>query len=114
LNEFGGALARQTIYLTCEVLPPSCGVLASFETDEDGRFQFDSVPVWLADPSLKLKWRFSMRVHGVRHELESDSFEVAVADPKAEPESQELTIDSTSDNKAVRLYLRRKAIPQQR
>jgi hypothetical protein len=114
LNEFGSAVARQTIYLTGDVLPPSCGVLASFETGEDGRFQFDSVPVWLADPSLKLKWRFSMRVHGVRHELESDSFEVAVADPKAEPESQELTIDSTSDNKVVRLYLRRKVIPPQK
>jgi RNA polymerase sigma factor (sigma-70 family) len=115
VNEFGGAVPRQTVSLTGEVLPPSQGVLASAETDDNGRFRFDGVPVWRADPSLKLKWHFTLRLVGIRHELKSDAFLVAVADPRAVAESQLLTIGSSSStNSDVRLYLTRKVVPSKK
>jgi hypothetical protein len=105
VNEFGTPVQGVEIDLTGDILPPSCGILASVKTDEEGRFAFDSVPVWLADPSIMLQWRFTMRPFGVRHELESSSFEVS-----AEAESvQKLTLESTGDKHEVRLSLGRQA-----
>jgi hypothetical protein len=103
VNEFAAPIAGFEVALTGDILPPSCSILASVKTDDEGRFAFDSVPVWLADPSIKLKWRFTIRPFGVRHELESSAFEVS-----AKVESvQKLTLESTGDKHAVRLSLKR-------
>jgi hypothetical protein len=109
VNEFGTPVKAVEIALTGDILPPSCSILASAKTDEEGRFAFDSVPVWLADPSIKLKWRFTMRPFGVRHELESSSFEVF-----AKVESvQKLSLESTGDKREVRLSLNRQSVAGQ-
>ena len=103
VNEFGTPLEGVDINVTGDILPPSCGILASVKTDDDGRFALESVPVWLADPSILLKWRFTIRPFGVRHELETSSFEVS-----AQAESvQKLTLESTGDKHDVRLSLSR-------
>jgi hypothetical protein len=105
VNEFGTPVKGVEIDLTGDILPPSCGILASVKIDDEGRFAFDSVPVWLADPSILLKWRFTMRPFGVRHELESSSFELS-----SQAESvQNLTLESTGDKHGVRLSLNRQA-----
>ena len=106
VNEFGTPVKGVEIDITGDILPPSCGILASVKTDDEGRFTFDSVPVWLADPSIKLKWRFTMRPFGVRHELASSSFEVS-----AKVESvQKLTLESTGEKDEVRLSLKRQSV----
>ncbi len=106
VNEFGTPVRGVEIDLTGDILPPSCGILASVKTDDEGRFAFDSVPVWLADPSILLKWRFTMRPFGVRHELETSSFELS-----AQAESvQNLTLESTGDKYGVRLSLSRQSV----
>jgi hypothetical protein len=105
VNEFGTPVKGVEIAITGDILPPSCGILASVKTDDEGRFAFDSVPVWLADPSFKLKWRFTMRPFGVRHELESSSFEVSATLESA----QKLSLESTGDKHAVRLSLNRQS-----
>jgi hypothetical protein len=106
VNEFGTPVKGVEIALTGDILPPSSSILASVKTDDEGRFAFDSVPVWLADPSIKLKWRFTMRPFGVRHELESSSFEVS-----ANVESvQKLSLESTGDKREVRLSLNRQSV----
>lgn len=112
VNEFGGAVPGQKIELDGESLPPSSSCLASATTDDKGYFRFDSVLVWKAEPSQKLKWHFSMRLYGVRHELTSDEFEVATADPDAANGLHELTLLSHSANDSVRLSLRRQVIPK--
>lgn len=104
VNEFGTPLKGLEVQLTGEILPPSCGILAAARTDEEGRFTFDNVPVWLADPSIQLKWRFLVRLLGVRHEIESSTFEVS-----AEAVSvQNLTLNSDGDRREVRLTLTRR------
>jgi hypothetical protein len=103
VNEFGTPIQGVEIDPDGDILPPSCGILASAKTDDEGRFAFDSVPVWLADPSIKLKWRFTMRPFGVRHELETSSFEVSAGVESV----QKLTLDSTGGRGEVRLSLRR-------
>jgi hypothetical protein len=106
INEFGTPVKGVEIALTGDVLPPSCSILASAKTDDEGRFAFDNVPVWLADPSVKLKWRFTMRPFGVRHELETSSFEVS-----ANVESvQNLSLESTGDKREVHLSLNRQSV----
>lgn len=112
LTEFGSPIPRQPICLTGKVLPPSCSVLETFETDEKGRFQFTDVPVWQGDAKQprKLEWYLTFRVHGVRHELQTDAFTVSVNDPASEPDMQELTIDSEGDARSVRLVLKRKVV----
>ena len=105
VNEFGTPVKGVEIAITGDILPPSSSILGSVETDDKGRFAFDSVPVWLADPSIKLKWRFTMRPFGVRHELESSAFEVS-----AEVESvQKLSLESSGDKGEVRLSLKRQS-----
>jgi len=105
VNEFGKPLKGVEIQLTGNILPPSCSILAAATTDDDGKFTFDSVPVWLADPSIALKWRFMVRLLGVRHEMETTDFEVS-----AESESvQHLTLNSEGDRREVRMSLTRKA-----
>lgn len=110
VNEFGSPVAGVSINLTGDTLPPSCGILAAATTDDQGRFTFESVPVWLADPSIRLKWRFTMRPFGVRHELESSSFEVS---EKANS-IQKLTLESTGDKHEVRLLLKRQLVDRQK
>ena len=110
VNEFGSPVAGVSIDLTGDILPPSCGILAAATTDDQGGFTFDSVPVWLADPSIRLKWRFTMRPFGVRHELESSSFEVS---EKANS-IQKLTLESTGDKHEVRLLLKRQLVDRQK
>jgi hypothetical protein len=110
VNEFGTPVAGVSINLTGDILPPSCSILAAATTDDQGRFTFDSVPVWLADPSIRLKWRFTMRPFGVRHELESSSFEVS---EKANS-IQKLTLESTGDKNEVRLSLKRQLVDRQK
>jgi hypothetical protein len=106
VNEFGSPIQGVEMQLTGDILPPSCGILASAQTDEQGKFTFDSVPVWLADSSIKLKWRFTLRPFGVRHELATSSFEVS-ADEDA---VQELTLDSQGNDREVRLTLNRRSV----
>jgi hypothetical protein len=106
VNEFGTPVNGVEIAITGDILPPSCGILASVKTDDEGRFAFDSVPVWLADPSIKLKWRFTTRPFGVRHELESSSFEVSAEVASA----QTLTLASNGDKHEVRLSLTRQSV----
>jgi hypothetical protein len=105
VTEFGSPVQGVNICLTGDILPPSSSVLASARTDDKGRFEFDSVPVWLADPSIKLKWRFTMRPFGVRHELETSSFEVSAAAASI----HKLTLNSTGDKHEVRLSLNRQS-----
>jgi hypothetical protein len=106
VNEFGTPVKNVEIAITGDILPPSCSILASVKTDDEGRFAFDSVPVWLADPSINLKWRFTMRPFGVRHELESSSFEVSAKVDSAE----KLSLESTGDKHEVRLSLNRQSV----
>jgi hypothetical protein len=110
VNEFGRPVVGVSINLTGEILPPSCSILAAVTTDDQGRFALDSVPIWLADPSITLKWRFTMRPFGVRHELESSSFEVS----EKATSIQELTLESTGDKPEVRLLLKRQLGDRQR
>ena len=105
VNELGMPVQGVEIDLTGDILPPSCGILASVKSDDEGRFAFDGVPVRLADRSMLLKWRFTMRPFGVRHELESSSFEVS---PQTES-VQNLTLESTGDKGEVRLSLSRRS-----
>lgn len=106
VNEFGAPVAGVSINLTGDILPPSCGVLDAATTDEQGRFTFDGVPAWLADPSTRLKWRFTLRPFGVRHELASSSFEVS----EQAPSIQLLTVESTGAKDEVRLSLKRQLV----
>jgi hypothetical protein len=106
VNEFGAPVKGVEIAVTGDILPPSCGILASVKTDDEGHFAFDSVPVWLADPSIKLKWRFTMRPFGVRHELESSSFEVSATVESV----QQLSLESTGDKHELRLSMNRKSM----
>jgi hypothetical protein len=106
VNEFGTPVKGVEIALTGELLPPSCSILDSAKTDDEGRFTFDDVPVWLADPSIKLKWRFTMRPFGVRHELESSSFEVTANEESV----QKLSLESSGDKREVRLSLTRRTV----
>jgi hypothetical protein len=110
VNEFGTPVPGVSINLTGDILPPSCSILAAATTDDQGRFTFDSVPVWLADPSSGLKWRFTMRPFGVRHELASSSFEVS---EKANS-LQKLTLESTGEKHEVRLLLKRQLVDRQK
>ncbi len=101
-----GPINGVDIWLTGDILPPSSSVLATATTDDSGRFVFADVPVWLADPSIKLKWRFAIRPFGIRPELVSSSFEVST-----DVESvQELTLESAGDDNEVRLFLKRKSV----
>ncbi len=77
VNEFGRPIKGVAIDITGEELPPSSSILESATTDDDGRFVFETVPVWLGKPSNTLTWRFTMSPFGVRHELHSSSFEVS-------------------------------------
>jgi hypothetical protein len=110
VNEFGSPVSGISLSLTGDILPPSCGILAATTTDNEGRFTFENVPVWLADPSIKLKWRFTLRPFGVRHELESTSFEVSEQDASI----QKLTLESTGGKYEVRLSLQRQIVPSQK
>ena len=110
VNEFGTPVAGVSINLTGDILPPSCSILAAATTDDQGRFTFDSVPVWLADPSIRLKWRFTLRPFGVRHELESSAFEVS----EQATLMQKLTLESTGDKHEVRLLLKRQLVDRQK
>ncbi len=110
VNEFGSPVAGVSINLTGDILPPSCGILAAITTDNEGRFTFENVPVWLADPSIKLKWRFTLRPFGVRHELESTSFEVSDQSTSI----HKLTLESTGSKNEVRLSLQRQIVPPQK
>jgi hypothetical protein len=110
VNEFGAPVAGVSINLTGDILPPSCGILAAETTDDKGRFTFNTVPVWLADPSIKLKWRFTMRPFGVRHELESSSFEVS----EKSDSIQKLMLESTGDKHEVGLFLKRQPVDRQK
>lgn len=103
VTEFGSPVKGVEIYLTGEILPPSSSALAKATTDDKGRFTFESIPVWLADPSIKLKWRFSIRPFGVRHELESTPFAVTADTPS----QQTLTLNSTGNQATVHLSLKR-------
>lgn len=104
LNEFGEPLAGQTLHLTGDILPPSRGILASATTDEGGRFIFRNVPVWLADPSSPLEWRFTLRPFGVRYELESTAFEASGTNGSIHA----LTLESSGDQHGVTLSLNRR------
>ncbi|MFQ6096727.1 MAG: collagen binding domain-containing protein [Armatimonadota bacterium] len=41
----GEAVARQRLSLDGDELPPACGVLRSIETDDEGRFELDGIPL---------------------------------------------------------------------
>ena len=66
VNEFGRPITGESISLDGDPLPPSSSVLDTAQTDRDGRFQFEGVP-------LHHKWKFTLRVHGIRHELSTES-----------------------------------------
>lgn len=110
VNEFGTAITGVSIDLTGDILPPSCSILAAATTDDQGRFTFESVPVWLADPSIRFKWRFTMRPFGVRHELSSSSFEVS----EKSDAIQKVTLESTGDQDEVRLSLKRQLVDREK
>lgn len=110
VNEFGAPVAGVSVNLTGDILPPSCSILATATTDDEGRFTFDNVPVWLADPSIRLQWRFTIRPFGVRHELQSSAFELSAKTNLI----QKLTLESTGDKHEVRLSLKRQLVSGQK
>ena len=91
LNEFGRPVAGESVWLDGEELPPSSSVLDSAETDDEGRFRFDGVP-------LNRDWHFTVRVHGTRHEIAGEAFQFE------KPETREfkltLLTDESTDGKA--------------
>jgi hypothetical protein len=69
VNDFGAPIAGERVSLEGEVVPPSSSVLAQVETDDDGRFRFESVPLYRA-------WHFALRIHGTRGELTTGPVEL--------------------------------------
>jgi hypothetical protein len=69
VNDFGRPVAGERVSLDGDELPPSSSVLAEAETDGDGRFLFEGVPLFRA-------WRCSLRVAGTRQQLTTEPIEL--------------------------------------
>ena len=64
-----GPLSKWRVWIVGRELPPASSVLASTESDAEGNFEFDSVP-------LGFEWQFQVETHEPRVEPRSPPFRV--------------------------------------
>ena len=80
-------VGKQSLYITGDELPPSCSVLDSLTTDEQGKFQVDAIPTGR-------KWRIGMRVPNTRLEIETEPIQF----PRAGAYRVKLVVETVKEN----------------
>ena len=83
-------LAKWRLWLVGKELPPGSSVLASAETDAEGRFTFENVPVGF-------EWQFQVETHEPRIEPKSPPFRVETA------KDQSFELELIDETKELRL-----------